>query len=344
MSLESLQKALTKDGIANADKSEVSLWLSSNYPPLDHVMSGRYVGEQAGFPVGRIVEIFAEPSAGKTALATELMISAQRAGGIAIFMDHERSYDSGLAEKYGLDITFPRFIYQKPETFEDSVTWVQKLIVKIRDTKAIPDDAPIVLVFDSLASMVPQSKWDKEAGDQTMNDTTALSRATSSHFPALAQRCEKYNVLCLVLNQLRTKPGVTHGDPAYSPGGDAPKFYSSVRLKLSKKKEKDDSTGEVKQVITINAIKNKVFKPFETCQYDLIFGLDASLRFDKIGGTIDAAKKCGALETAGAYVVWTDGKKYYKSVLSKKIAAEGLEDELFALLAGRGLKDALVDE
>lgn len=343
MSLESLAKSLEKAGVQQADKSTVPLWLSSNYPPLDHIVSGRYVGEKAGFPVGRIVELFAEPSAGKTALATELMISAQKEGGIAIFMDHERSYDSNLAKKYGLDIEFPRFIYQKPETFEASFDLAEALIEKIRTSKAIPDEAPIVLVFDSLASMVPQSKWEKDAEAQGMNDNTALSRAGAAHFPSLAQRCEKHNVLCLVLNQLRTKPGVLHGDPSYSPGGDAKEFYASVRIKLTKKKVKDEKTGEERQVITLSTVKNKVFKPHEKCKYDLVFGLDASLRFDQISGTIDAAVNCGALEAAGAYVVWTDGKKYYRSVLAKKIESEGLRDELFALLEGKGLKDGLDD-
>lgn len=339
MSLEALGRALNKAGVTNAERSKVSLWLTSGYPPLDNIVSGYYVGENAGFPVGRMVEIYAPSSSGKTALATELMASGQRAGGIAIFMDHERSYDSALGEKYGLNTTFPNFIYQKPETLEESFDLAEDLIVSIRESKSIPEEAPIVLVFDSLASMIPQSKWDKDAKDQKMNDNTALSVATAMKIPSLVQRCEKHNVLCLMLNQIRTKPGVIHGDPSYSPGGESKEFYSSVRLKLGKKIVRDEKTGEQRQVITISAVKNKVFKPFEKCEYELVFGNDSSLHFDVIGGTIKEAVACGALEQAGAYTTWTDGKKYHRRPLIEKITNEGLKDELFSLLKGRGLKE-----
>lgn len=323
-----LADALAKKKITNAENLAPSIWLDTGYPVLNKRVSGDY---QKGFPLGRIVEIFGPPSAGKTAIATKAMISAQRAGGIAIFMDHERSFDSRLAEKLGLDLDPNRFVYLAPDTFEESMDQVIEIGETVRSGDfGVDADAPICVVFDSLASMVPKSKWDKSAADYNMNDNTALARATSAAFPAFAQRCEKWNMLAIFLNQARTKIGVMFGDPTSTPGGSSPEFYASIRLKLGGGKMKDDGG----KTIGCQTVKNKVYRPFLKCSWDFVFQDDGSGKFDVIGGVIEELKELGALETTGAYIIWTDGKKYYKSALTKKIEDEGLEDELFALLPG----------
>lgn len=326
--MPSLADALAKKKITNAENSKPSIWLDSGYPVLNKRISGDY---RKGFPLGRMVEIFGPPSAGKTAIATKAMIAAQQAGGVAIFMDHERSFDDRLAEKLGLDLDPNRFIYLTPETFEESIDTVVEIGDTIRSGEfGVEADAPICVVFDSLASMVPKSKWDKDSKDYNMNDNTALARATSAAFPAFHQRCEKWNMLAIFLNQARTKIGVMFGDPTTTPGGNAPEYYSSVRLKLGGGKLKDGAG----KTVGCETVKNKVHRPFLKCSWDFVFQDDGSGKFDVVGGVIEELKELGIIEQNGAYLTWTNGKKYHKGALIKLIEDEGLEDELFELLPG----------
>lgn len=320
-----LSDALAKLGIVNATRSAPSIWLDTGYPVLNKIVSGSYF---KGLPLGRMAEIFGPASAGKTAIATALMIAAQRAGGLAVFMDHERSFDSRLAEKLGLDLDPSRFVYLTPKTFEESIDLVLDVGEAVRTGEfGIEAQAPIVVVFDSLASMVPKSKWDKDAADYNMNDTTALARATSSAFPSFSQRCEEWNMSAIFLNQARTKIGLAFGDPTTTPGGAAPEFYASVRLKLGGSKMKDGAG----KTISCETVKNKVYRPFLKCSWDFVFQDDGTGKFDVIGGTLDHLKELGLIEMAGNYFVW-NGTKYYKGPLTKKIEEEGLQAELFALL------------
>ena len=206
---DALAAALTKS-IGAADNNEKAItWLNTGYEPLNMALSGKYDG---GLPGGRIVEMFGPSSSGKTAIATNVMAHAQKAGGIAGFNDHERSFHAHLARGLGLDTDASSFVYRRPKSFEESVTLAIKAAQTVRQGKFIAEDAPIVWVFDSLAGMVPKSKLDKDVDEYNMNDTTALARATSGIFPALAQWSEELNMLCLFLNQIRTKPGVAYGD------------------------------------------------------------------------------------------------------------------------------------
>lgn len=323
---------------SNDEHQEVKIFLDTGYMPLNRDISGSYDG---GMPVGRIVEMFGPPSSGKTAIATKVMIAAQQAGGVAAFMDHERSFDVGLAAGFGLDVTKGRWVFKTPETFQESVDYAKKLMQVIRTKELIDEDAPIVIVFDSLASMVPQSILvdskgkERDAADRNMNDNTALARATSAYFPALAMLAEKYNALLLFLNQARTKIGVMYGDPTTTPGGVSPEFYSSVRIKLGRTmltsgQGKDRQT--VGQAIGSECVKNKVSRPFQKSKWNFMFREDGSGFFDVIGSTIEHAIDEGILKTSGPRVEWTDGKSYFKSQLAKRIEDEGLEEELFGLL------------
>lgn len=317
---------------ANDEHQEVKTFLDTGYPPLNKAISGDYKG---GLPVGRIVEMFGPPSSGKTAIATKAMIAAQQAGGIAAFFDHERSFDIGLAASMGLEVDGGRWVFKTPRTFEESVTMAAKLAAGVRQKKLIDKDAPIICVFDSLASMVPQSKADKSAADYNMNDNTALARATSAAFPALAMECEENQMLCLFLNQARTKIGVMFGDPTTTPGGNAPEFYASVRIKLGRKQIAEKVDGEKQmmgQEIGAECVKNKITRPFQKAKWRFMFNEDGTGKFDVVGSLVTLFCEDGTLETTGARVKWTDGKTYYKKALIQKIEDEGLQDELFALL------------
>ena len=312
MSLDALAKALEKDGFGNDFSQSAVRFLSTGFPPLDEAISGKL--RDGGLPMARMVEMAGPPSSGKTMLATKLMANAQAAGGIAMFQDHENSFERGLAENLGLITSFPKFIYNRPDTYEQSCDQVVDACLKIRDSGAIAPDAPIVVVFDSLASMIPQSKWVKGGSkDYNMNDNTALARCTSANFQVLAQHCERRNVMMLFLNQTRTKLGVMYGDPTSFPGGQAPEFYASVRIKLGRSQIKEDKKV-IGQTIGAEIIKNKVNRPFEKAKWDYLFGDGGKGHFDVIGGMLEYCKEVGAIETAGAYLVW-GGKKYYKSQL-----------------------------
>lgn len=306
----------------------VNMWLDTGYPALNKAISGRYFG---GMPCGRIIELFGNESCGKTAIANQVMVSAQQVGGVALFMDHERSFMKDIAEVNGLDVSRSKFSCQYPDSFEESVTKVIKFCKFVRENKVIEDSAPIVVVFDSLASMVPQSKLAKEVDEQGMNDSLALAKACSAVMPTLALYAEKFEVLILILNQTREKPGVMFGDPTTTPGGKAPKFYASVRIQLGRSMIKKD--GEILgQDVSCSVIKNKVSRPFQKCQWQFMFNEDGTGSFDSIGGTIDELCKLDILKKSGAFIEW-DGKKYNRNPLIKLISEEqALKDKLFSLL------------
>ena len=319
----------------NDDESTVTSFLSTGYPPLDFACSARWDG---GLPVGRIVEIAGPPSSGKTAIATAAMATAQKMGGIAGFMDHERSFSLRLAPNLGLDVTPGRFIFKKPRTFEESLTICVKAAQHVREKKLIPKAAPICWVFDSLASMVPMSALfdlktgkEKSAEDRSMHDNTALARATSAHMPAFAQHVEELGICAIFLNQVRTKLGVLYGDPRTTPGGDAPKFYASVRLMLGAGQVKK-GTEIIGSEITASCIKNKVARPFVKSNWRFMFQPDGTGRFDVERSTIEFLEEIGALKKGRPGFVEWDGVQIGKEALARKIETEGSFDKLRALL------------
>lgn len=320
------------------EESTPKVFLDTGYPPLNYALSCKWNG---GVPVGRIIEVFGPPSAGKTAVSTCAMKSAQDMGGFSMFMDHERTFSLKLAKKIGLDVDPNKLLFKKPRTFEDSIDLVVKVSKHLRDNQMIPDEAPICVIFDSLAAMIPRSKLldqkgeDRDTSTYNMHDNSALARATSSAFGAFALHCEELNIAAIFLNQTRQKLGVMFGDPTTTPGGDSPKFYSSIRVQLGGGKI-EKGTGTSKEVIgkniTAKIIKNKVSRPFLTANWRFVFQEDGTGKFDVVRSTIDFLVEEKRMKAAGARVEWTDGKSYFKDVLARKIEDEGLIDDLFALL------------
>lgn len=345
-----LASRLAEAGIKNAEQSAVTQFISTGYPPLDNALAASYV--EGGFPAGRIVEMFGPPSAGKTAISTNVMVNAQKMGGIAIFQDHENSFDQGLAESFGLNVDPDFWVYNKPDTFEQSVDQVQKIIELARGLEfkgaayhqtgevLFPMDKPIVVVFDSLASMVPQSTMvdskgnAKDAGDRNMNDNTALARATSAHMPRLALLAERGNALLIFLNQVRTKLGVMYGDPTTTPGGGAPEYYASIRVKLGRSMiTKGDGAKQEKlgQKIGAEIIKNKVRAPFKKAEWDFLWNADGTGKFDVVGGVIEELVKLGKIERSGAWTTWGGKKWNSKAALVSHIEESGEYGQLLDL-------------
>ena len=322
LSADALAEALLKTVGESDETQDVMGWIDTGYPPLNYAISGSYDG---GMPMGRLVEMFGPPSSGKTAIATNVMKNAQKMGGFAMFMDHERSFVKGLAAGFGLDLSPGKFLFKTPRTFEDSITLVVKAAKTLRDA-GLPIDKPIVAVYDSLASMIPQQKVDKDATNFNMNDNTALARATSASFNALAMHCEEMNILMIFLNQARTKIGVMFGDPTTTPGGNAPEFYASVRIKLGRSLltvGEGENARKVGQRIGAECIKNKVNRPYLKASWNFMFNEDGTGRFDLVGSLVDYLLSIDALEQPSKGRIAWEGKSYFRKDLIKLIEAEG---------------------
>lgn len=326
--LDKLMDDLDKTVGANSARAEVTKFIDTGFPDLNHAISGRYNG---GLPFGRMGEVFGESSTGKTALATKWMIEAQRMGGVAIFVDWERSFDQGVAHAMGLNIDRPFWLYFKPDTWEAGNTLAMKAVKVIRESKVIPADAPILIVLDSIAAATPNSKIGKELDELNMNDTTALARATSGTLPTMAMLAEKYDATFVYLNQMRLKPGVMFGDPRTTPGGKSMEYYSTFRLALGRSKISEQVEGEKKfigQQINAECVKSKLTAPFKKTQMRMVFNEMDVMVFDVAFTMIENAIELGLLEYNKPHVTWTDGKKYHVKSLAKKI----VEDDEVAVL------------
>lgn len=330
MSSAAILAELLADTIGdNSEEQEVKSYLDTGMPNLNKIISGRHDG---GIPNGRVIEIYGPSSAGKTALATKLMIETQRAGGIATFLDHERTFSPSMAQNMGLTLDRPFYVYKSPETWEESNDLAAKMGIAVRGAKLIPDEAPMTFVFDSVAAMIPKSVAEKKSlGDLNMNDTTALARVTSTTLKHMAFFASKYNLTLIYLNQIRTKPGVVYGDPTTTPGGVAMEFFASVRLALSRKKVQDKDKEFIGQIIGAKCVKSKLTKPFQTTDVRMSFNEDGSAYFDHETTLIEYLLLRGKLKQSGARVEW-NGKSYFKSQLADVIRAEGSYAELLKML------------
>ena len=283
-----------------------------------------------------------EAGCGKTFLATAAMVSAQKQEGLAVFLDHENSFDVGLAVANGLnaDEDDGQWVYKQPDTFEESVELIGTILKLVRDEELIPADAPICIVADSLASMVPNSKAEKfdkmaegtakDKDQLNMNDNTALARATSANFPTLALWARKYNACIIFLNQVRTKIGVMFGDPTTSPGGDSPKFYASVRIRLGASVMKDGK-DKIGQDVGAECIKNKVAPPFGKCSWKFYF--DPTRGLDVIESLVEHMLEEGYLPKNASGRVEIGDKKYTKSQIVDMYRDKPLPEIIAALQA-----------
>ena len=323
-----MAKALLAAVGANDENQGVTRYIDTGVPLLNQIISGKKDG---GLPQGRLLEFYAPSSAGKTALATHFMVQTQKAGGVAGFNDHEKTFDLRLAKNVGLNDTFPHWIYKQPTTWEKSNLGIVKAARAIRESKAIPESAPILFVLDSIASCNTESTIGKDMDELNMNDNTALARVTSTTLKSMSYYAEVYNFTVIYLNQVRTKIGVMFGDPTTTPGGASMEFYATTRLALSRTKIMKDVKGGkefIGQTITMKTVKNKLTRPFQEFKLDMMFEEDGVAYFDVTGALIDSAIQLGNLTQPTAHILWTDGKKYYRKALISHINDNGLQDEL----------------
>ena len=236
-----------------------------------------------GMPKGRIVEIYGPESSGKTTLALSVIAQAQKKGGTCAFIDAEHALDPSYAKKIGVDIE--NLLISQPDAGEQAL--------EITDT-LVRSGAIDVLIVDSVAALVPKAELEGEMGDQHMG---LQARLMSQALRKLTATVSRSNTLVIFINQIRMKIGVMFGNPETTTGGNALKFYSSVRIdirSIGKIKDKEDIIGTQTRV---KIVKNKVAPPFKVVDFDIMYGEGIS----KTGELIDLGIKAGIVEKAGAW-------------------------------------------